>query len=471
MRPTPPRGGSLPLLVTLLIITVLLAACRQSGPYQDTIDALQSRALESDLAWTLLESLTTDVGPRMPGTRGDALAVAWAQSRFEALGFDRVRLEPVTFPLWRRGYESARIVAPRVQDLAVTALGGSPGTRGILSLEVAHFPDLAALEAAPADSLAGKVAFISKRMTRSRSGIGYAEAVAGRSRGPFVAAEKGAGALVIRSVGTDNDRLPHTGNISSTQTGPAVPSAAISNPDADLLVAMLERDEPVRMELRLDVGTDGTAQSFNVIGEFDGRDDNGEYVMIGAHLDSWDLGTGAHDDGTGVAITMAAAKLVADLPQRPRRGIRVVLFANEEQGIHGGKAYAQTHADDLASHVIGAESDLGGGRIYQFRSRVRPEAEAAMDELALYLAPLDIPRQLDRPAGGGADIGQMRAIGLPVVDLNHDASRYFDLHHTANDTLAQVNADDLAFNVAAYVTFVYFAAETDTDFGPLPVSE
>ena len=458
-------------LCVALPAAVALSACQPATPHAETIQALQAEALENGLAWELLSSLTTDVGPRMPGTRGDALGVAWAEAQFDRLGFDRVRKEKVTFPLWRRGFEQARVVLPRVQDFAVTALGGSPSTGGIVSADVVHFPDLAALEAAEPGSLAGKIAFISTRMERSRSGRDYSRVVAGRSEGPFVAAEKGAEALIIRSVGTDNDRLPHTGNISTSRGGTAVPSAAISNPDADLLVSMLERNDRVRMELRLDVGFAGEAESYNVIGEFDGRADNGEYVMIGAHLDSWDLGTGAHDDGAGVAITLAAAKLVADLPQRPRRGIRVVLFANEEQGIFGGKAYAEAHGDDLASHVIGAESDLGAGRIYQFRSRVRPEAEDAMDELARYLAPLDIPRQLDRPAFGGADIGQMARLGLPVVDLNHDASRYFDLHHTANDVLAQVDPDDLAFNVAAYVSFVYFAAETDAVFGPLEVSE
>jgi Zn-dependent M28 family amino/carboxypeptidase len=458
-------------LFVALPAAVVLAACQPATPHTETINQLQTEALESELAWELLTSLTTDVGPRMPGTRGDALGVAWAEAQFERLGFDRVRKEKVTFPLWRRGFEQARVVLPRVQEFAVTALGGSPSTEGIVSAEVVHFPDLAALEAASPGSLDGKIAFLSTRMERSRSGRDYSRVVAGRSQGPFIAAEKGAKALVIRSVGTDNDRLPHTGNISTSRSGPLVPSAAISNPDADLLVSMLERNDSVRMELRLDVGFSGEAESYNVIGEFDGREDNGEYVMIGAHLDSWDLGTGAHDDGAGVAVTLAAARLVADLPERPRRGIRVVLFANEEQGIYGGKAYAEVHADDLASHVIGAEADLGAGRIYQFRSRVRPEAEEAMDELARYLAPLEIPRQLDRPAFGGADIGQMARIGLPVVDLNHDASRYFDLHHTANDVLAQVNPDDVAFNVAAYVSFVYFTAETDAVFGPLAVSE
>ncbi len=448
----------------------VLAACGPNLPHQETIEGLQARALDDPLAWGLLSSLTTDVGPRMPGTRGDVLGVEWAKARMAALGFDRVRTEPVRFPLWRRGLEQARLVAPRVQDLAVTALGGSPGTRGVINAQVVHFADLAALEAAAPGSLQGRIAFISKRMERSRGGAGYAEAVPGRTRGPFVAAEKGARALVIRSIGTSTDRLPHTGTVSTSEDGTPVPAAAISNPDADLLVAMLEQGETVRLELRLDVGFSGTAESHNVIGEFDGREDTGEYVTIGAHLDSWDLGTGAHDDGTGVAITLAAAKLVADLPQRPRRGIRVILFANEEQGIHGAKSYAERHAGDLASHVIGAESDLGGGRIYQFRSNVRPEDEPAMDQLARYLSPLGIPRQLDQPAGGGADIGQLRRLGMPVVDLSHDATDYFDLHHTANDTLAKVDAQDLAFNVAAWVTFVYFAAETDRGFGPIDPS-
>ena len=196
-------------LLAALPAALVLAACQPATPHAETINQLQAEALESELAWELLTSLTTDVGPRMPGTRGDALGVAWAEAQFERLGFDRVRKEKVTFPLWRRGFEQARVVLPRVQDFAVTALGGSPGTEGIVSAEVVHFPDLAALEAAAPGSLEGKIAFISTRMERSRSGRDYSRVVAGRSQGPFVAAEKGAEALVIRSVGTDNDRLPH----------------------------------------------------------------------------------------------------------------------------------------------------------------------------------------------------------------------------------------------------------------------
>ena len=459
--------------LALIFLFCLSAFGAGASEWADTdaerVRQLQSRALSDDTAWMLLESLTTEVGARMPGTPGDALGVAWAKSRLNALGFDRVWTEPVAFPYWERNAESARLVQPRMQELAVTALGGSPGTDGALTAEVVHFEDLAALEAAAPAELAGKIAYIGKRMTRSRDGSGYGETVPGRSRGPFVAASKGALALVIRSVGTDDDRLPHTGTMSTSEPGERVPSAAISNPDADILEGLLRRG-PVSLELNLDCGFKGEATSYNVIGEFAGREGNGEFVAVGGHLDSWDLGTGAVDDGAGVAVTIAAARLVQQLPERPLRGVRVVLFANEEQGIYGAKAYAEKHAAELARHVLGAEADLGSGRIFRFRSRVAAEAEARVALLEQWLAPLRIPWQRDQPAWGGADFGQMRRLGMPVIDLNHDASQYFDLHHSANDTLDKVNPSDLQFNVAAYATLIYWAAETQVAFGPVAPS-
>lgn len=454
-------------LSVLLLLSVTAAMADPRDEKSQRVEELQAAALQDDLAWDLLSSLTTDVGPRMAGSPGDALAVAWAQEQMQRLGFDRVWLEPVEFPLWLRRSETAAMTAPRKQELAVTALGGSPATNGVISAPVVHFADLCGLEAADPALLAGKIAFISARMEASQSGDGYGRVVPGRSKGPFVAARKGAVALVIRSVGSDNNRLPHTGNISSSEEGQAVPSAAISSPDADLLLALIEKGETVELDIELDVGFDGMATSYNVIGEFDGNEAGAGFIIVGGHLDSWDLGSGAHDDGAGVAITMAAARRVADLSPRPRRGTRVVLFANEEQGVFGGKAYAAAHAGDLDEHVLGAESDLGGDRIYQFRTRVSEAAEPAMDELAALLAPLGIPRETDKLAGGGADIGQMRKLGMPVVDLDHDATRYFDYHHTANDTLDKVDPEDLRFNVAAYVTFIYFAAESSVVFGPV----
>ncbi|MGD2128480.1 MAG: M28 family peptidase [Lysobacterales bacterium] len=452
---------------TLLTVSPATPASAAPEAARATVEALQARALEDGLAWRLLSSLTTDVGPRMAGSPGDAKAVAWAQQQMKRLGFDRVWAEPVSFPRWERRSETASIQAPRFQPLAVTALGGSPATHGRLEAEVVRFASLADLEAASADDVTGKIVFIDGRMERGATGESYGEVVPQRGKGPYVAREKGATALIIRSVGTDNNRLAHTGAMSKTEGRGPVPSAAISNPDADLLDAMLAEGQAVVVSLELDCGFDGEATSYNVIGEFAGSDPDAGFVLVGGHLDSWDLGTGAIDDGTGVSITMAASRLVADVKPRPRRGIRVVLFANEEQGVYGGRAYAAAHAEELSRHVIGAESDLGGGRIYQFRSRTGESAEPALEELAELLEPLGIPRVLEPQAYGGADVGQMMKLGMPAIDLDHDATRYFDYHHTANDTLDKVTPEDLRFNVAAYVTFLWFAANTEAAFGPL----
>jgi hypothetical protein len=460
-------------LLAAVCLAALLTGCRDSGldpELRRTVDDLQDAALEDDTAWNLLEDLTSGVGPRMAGTEGDARAVAWARRAMNELGFDRVWLEHVSFPLWYRRGESARIVGPEPGDLDITALGGSPSTGGVLEAEVVHFENLEALASADPGMVEGKIAFISERMPGSRDGSGYGKTVRQRSKGPFVAARKGAAALLIRSVGTGED-APHTGMISGSEEGEPVPSAALSNRDSDRLVTLMSSGVAVRVVLELDCGFDGLGTSQNVIGEFLGSGDSDRFVVVGGHLDSWDLGTGAVDDGAGVAITMAAARLVAGLSERPARGIRVVLFANEEQGIHGGKAYAAAHRAELYQHVLGAESDLGSGRIYQFRSRALPEADAAIGQLAGLLEPLGVPWVRDRPAGGGADLGQMRKLGMPVLDFNQDASRYFDLHHTRNDVLENVEAADLRFNVAVYASFIYWAAATDTRFGPVDPSE
>lgn len=443
-------------------------ADRDSG---QVVEQLQADALSSDLAWELTASLTSEVGPRMGGTEADKRAVQWAVDKMHHLGFERVWTEPVTFPRWLRNSESAEILTPGPQGLAITAIGGSPATAGPLEGEVVQFDTLEALEAANSEEVQGKIVFLSTRMRKTRGGKGYGETVVNRSRGSFVAASKGATALLIRSVGTDSDRLPHTGMMSGSEPGERVPTAAVSNPDADNLMILLSGRAPVTIRLNLDVGFDGEATSYNVVGEFGGSEGLKKHILLGAHLDSWDLGTGAVDDGAGVAIVLATARLVADLSPRPRHGTRVVLYANEEQGVYGGKAYAKLHEQELNSAIIGAESDLGADRIYRFRTRVLPKAEPSIALLEKHLKNLDIERENCELASGGADVGQMRKLGLPVIDLNQDASRYFDLHHTANDTLDKVNPEHLRQNLAAWVTLAYITANSPVEFGPVEPSE
>jgi carboxypeptidase Q len=421
---------------------------------------LREQALADDTAWKVVESLTTEVGPRLAGSEADARAVEWAKAKFRELGYDKVWTEPVTFPKWERRSERAEVLGPHSQALAVTALGGSPG--GTVEAELVRFADLAALEAAPAGSLAGKIAFVDYRMARARDGSGYGPGSRVRSRGPSTAIGKGAIAFVMRSAGTDSHRNPHTGMTRFDEGLTPIPAAALSAPDADQLARLAMRG-PVRIRLAIDAGWTGEYTSQNVIGEITGRSRRDEVVLIGGHLDSWDLGTGAVDDGAGVAITMAAGHLIGRLRQRPARTIRVVAFANEEQGLHGGKAYAEHHAGGVARHQIVAESDFGAGRIYAFNTSAPAHARAATARIAEALAPLGIVPS-DK-GGPGPDVGPIAARGAAWAWLGQDGSDYFDLHHTPDDTLDKIDPQALAQNAAAYAVFAFLAADADGGFG------
>lgn len=427
---------------------------------------LRETALASSLAWDITESLTTEVGPRLAGSEADARAVEWAKAKFAELGFDRVWTEPVTFPKWVRRSERAEVLGANAQPLALTALGGSPA--GTIEAEVVRFADLAALEAAPAGSLAGRIAFVDYRMERARDGSGYGPGSRVRSRGPSAAIRAGAAGFLMRSAGTDSHRNPHTGITRFDEGLEPVPSAALAVPDADQLARLLARG-PVRLRLALDCGWDGEYTSQNVIGEITGASRPDEIVLIGGHLDSWDLGTGAVDDAAGVGITMSAAVHIARLPQRPARSIRVVAFANEEQGLHGGFAYADQHAGDVARHQLVAESDFGAGRIYGFGTGAPAHAKSAEARIAEALAPLGIEHMPGEGSPGPDVIGIARK-GATWAWLGQDGSDYFDLHHTPDDTLDKIDPEALAQNAAAYAVFAYLAADADGDFGSAPVA-
>ncbi|MEL1265918.1 M28 family peptidase [Pseudoxanthomonas putridarboris] len=426
-----------------------------------TAATLREQALADDTGWKVVESLTTEVGPRLAGSEADAKAVAWAQAKFKALGFDKVWLEPVTFPKWERRSESAAVLGAHAQPLTVTALGGSPA--GTVEAEIVRFTDLAALEAAPEGSLAGKIAFIDYQMKAARDGSDYRNGGAIRSKGPSAAIRKGAIAFLMRSAGTDHHRVAHTGLTRFDDGLTPVPSASLTIPDADQLARLLARG-PVRVKLALDCGWDGEYTSQNVIGEITGRSLPKDVVVIGAHLDSWDLGTGAIDDGAGIGITMAAGHLIGQLKQAPKRTIRVIAFANEEQGLLGGKAYAEKHLADIARHQIAAESDFGAGRIYAFNTGAPDYARKATEQIAQALAPLGI-EYAPGEGGAGPDISPFAAKGLAWAWLAQDGSDYFHLHHNADDTLDKIDPAALAQNVAAYAVFAYLAAEADGDFG------
>jgi Zn-dependent M28 family amino/carboxypeptidase len=432
---------------------------------QDTAVSLRDAALKGTKAWSHLSSLTTEIGPRPAGSAGDRRAVAWAVRTLQGLGFSNVHTEKVTVQHWVRGEEAGEITAPYPQRVALAALGGSIGTpaAGIEApvVEVASLGDLEHFDAA---KVKGKIVFFNTTTDRTRDGSGYGRTVPVRAQGPSRAAKLGAVAVVVRSIGTDSNRLPHTGGLRYDASVTKIPAAALSGPDADLLAAEIAGGKPVRFRLRLGARTLAPAESANVIGEIPGREKPEEIVLLGAHLDSWDLGTGAIDDGAGCAIVVEAARRIGELKPRPRRTLRVVLFANEELGLSGAEAYAKAHAEELPRHVLALESDLGSGRVWLVESRVAVESMGWVRELARLVHPIGAVSGTNQ-AEGGPDLGPLLRAGVPTVSLTQDATAYFDFHHTANDTLDKANARDLDYNVAAWSAVVYAAAELPGDFG------
>jgi carboxypeptidase Q len=438
--------------------------------------AMAGAATDGSRAYDIVESLTTEIGERLAGTPPAEQAVEWAKAKFKAFGYDKVYTEPVTFEMWTRGHEDASVVSPYPQHLAITALGHSIGTSGPLAGDVVEFASLDALKAAKPGTLDGKIAYISFRMQRTKDGSGYGPAVMARVAGPSIAGKLGAKALLIRSIGTDHERMPHTGILEYSADAPKIPAAALSNSDADLLSNMIRRGAPVRVKIELGGEMHGTVTSYNVIGEITGRTRPDEVVTIGGHLDSWDLGTGAIDDGAGVAITMAAGALLHQLHIRPDRTVRVIAYMDEEAGSFGGKAYADAHLPQLKKNQLGAESDFGAARIYALHAGVKDSAWPVIEQIGQVLAPLGIVTERNAAdADAGPDTGEFAAKGMAWAQLAQDGTDYFDWHHTANDTLDKIDPKALDQQVAAYAVLAYLAAEARDSMGsgemPLPKPE
>ena len=416
------------------------------------VAALRDHALDNDhYAWDITEGLTTEVGQRLAATEAEARARDWAVKRLTAMGFSNVRIEPFTMPVWTRGAESAEILSPFPQKLAIAALGysGSTGPAGVTG-EIAYFETVDALRLAPDSAVRGKIVFIDHHMAPAQDGSGYGQFGAPRRQGPTIASLKGAIGIVIRSIGTDHHRNPHTGVQYFTDGAKPIPAGALSVPDSEQLIRVLKRSKPVTMRLTLVSEKSEGAQSGNVIAEVPGRDPRAPVLLVGGHLDSWDLGTGAIDDAAGVAIVTAAAKHIMDAG-RPLRTIRVVWFGAEEPGGLGGEAYAKAHGHE--PHAIAAESDFGADRIWRFSSQLMKTDPAAYAQLAAALAPLGITKN-DEGKADGTDVEPTIKAGAPWISLNQDGTRYFDYHHTADDTLDKVDPAQLRQNVAAWTAML-----------------
>jgi Zn-dependent M28 family amino/carboxypeptidase len=441
------------------LVFCLTACLATSAATADPVTAarLRDQALKDDTAWSILESLTTEIGPRPAGSPAAARARDWGVAKLTALGFSNVHVEPFAKQAWARGAESGEITGPYPQKLALIGLGRSaPTPKGGLTAQVVVFATLADLKAAPADCCTGKIVLVNQPMTRTQGVEGYATAGAARYA-TGEAARRRAVAYLVRSISTSTNRSPHTG--ATNQGDKAIPAAALGVPDAELIANMAKRG-PVTVHLVLESRmVDATA--WNVSGDLPGSDPAAGTIVIGGHLDSWDPGTGAIDDAAGIAITAAAAKLVGATPHR--RTIRVVLWGSEETG-GSGAAYLAAHKSELSTIAIAGESDLGADAIYSLQ--LPKDAWDAPDiaPLESILAPLKVMAIRQPADDGGSDVEDIHGAGVPVLALSQDASHYFDYHHSADDTLAIIDPVQLRQNVAAWAATLSILADTSHDF-------
>ena len=437
-------------------------------PVLEQAEILRDQALQDGTAYDYLERLTTEIGPRLAGTAEEARARDWSVAALKGLGFSAksIRIEPFDMQTWVRGQETAAIIAPYPQPLVITALGNS-GSTGDTPLvgEVVVFETIDAVEQLPAKALRGKIAYVGHAMGKTQDGSSYSYFGKARFNGPSIAASKGAAGYMLRSIGTHSHRLPHTGGTKWEDGQPWIPAVALSPPDADQIERIAARGEALRVSMTVTPRVIGTTRSANIIVDIPGTDLADEIIITGGHLDSWDLGTGAIDDGAGVAITTAAVNLIRQSGKRPRRTIRLVQWGAEEVGLLGAKAYAAAHTDTLDQHMLGSESDFGAERVYAIHADVSERGRPVVDAMIRLLAPIGVGEGDKQYVGSsGPDLSPLNDAGLPRFRLVQDGRDYFDLHHTPDDTFDKVDPVALRQNVAAYAVFLWLAANTDVDF-------
>lgn len=469
------------LLVISLFIASAFPARGQQKAYEyspkllDELKQLQKAVLASDYAYTQVAYLSNNIGPRLSGSPQAQRAVEYVAEEMRKVGCD-VKLEKVMVPHWVRGVETGALLqfpgqAPKSeQKIVLTALGGSVATpaEGLTAelVVVNNFDELKALGRA---RVQGRIvlynAIFDERMAmQGESFAAYSQAVGYRGIGASEAARLGAVAALNRSAGGGGMRLPHTGSMVYLPDAPKIPAAAVTAEDADLM-AHLAAQGVVKMRLTLTPQTLPDAESYNVIADLKGSEHPEQVVIVSGHLDSWDLGTGALDDGAGVAVSMAVVKAIRQLGLKPKRTIRVIAWMNEENGLKGGTTYAQNHASQIANHIAAIESDTGAGHPLGFFAHVRASALPMLQPLAAVLMSqgASIVRPVDYSPG--ADISPLDAAGVPTFAPFQDTRTYFNYHHTAADTLDKIVPRELAEN-AAVMTLLAYALASLPD--PLP---
>ncbi len=421
--------------------------------YRETADRLIQAAVADSAAWLRIAELTERFGARFSGTANLERAIDWVLAEMKKDGLQNVRGEPVMVPRWVRGAEAALLTEPRRQALPVLALGGSiatpPGGIEAEVIVVTSWDDLKAKGAAAQ----GKIVLFNVPFTNYGATVQY------RANGAVEAARAGAVASLIRSVTPYSMRTPHTGGMRYDPAVRRIPHAAITTEDADMLARMQARGQRIRVRLSLEARTLADVPSRNVIGEIVGSERPDEIVVMGGHIDSWDVGRGAMDDAGGVVAAWEAVRLMQKLGLRPRRTIRVVGWTNEENGLRGGNAYRDAHRAELGRHVAAIESDAGVFKPSGFGFTGSDSAFAVVRQIGALLE--RIGAGTITRGGGGADIGPIMQLGVPGLGLNVDGTRYFWYHHTDADTVDKLDPHDVALCVATMAVMAYVLADIE----------
>ncbi len=415
-------------------------------------ERLIREAQGNQFAWNRLAELTDTFGNRLSGSDNLARAIVWATAQMKSDGFDNVHTERVMVPRWVRGSESLTIVEPPQHTIPMLGLGGSVSTpaEGLEAdvLVVRTFDDLTQRAA----DAKGKIVLFNAAY------VSYGQTNAYRTGGASAAARVGALAALVRAIGPTGLRTPHTGNMSYAEGAPRIPTAAVSAEDAERMQRLADRGVRIRVRLEMAARVEADVESFNVVGEIRGSELPEEVVLVGGHFDSWDVGTGASDDGVGCVVTWEAARLMKKLGIRPRRTLRVVLFTNEENGLRGANAYRDAHLKEAEQHVLAIESDSGVFAPSRLGFTGSDDAIKMMREIAALLAPLGL--QDIGAGGGGADIGPIATAGkVPMLAYQGDATRYFTIHHTPADTIDRIAPEEVSKAAAAIAVIAYVAAD------------
>jgi carboxypeptidase Q len=427
------------------------AAQTLADRYRDAASRIIARALRDSAAWNRVAVMTETFGNRFSGSESLERAIDWTLAQMRSDGLDNVRGEPVMVPRWVRGTESVEMIAPRRQALPMLGLGGSVATpsQGITAdvMVVTSYDDLRARSS----EARGRIVLFNVPFTV------YGQTVAYRSGGAVAAARAGAVASLVRSVGPFSMRTPHTGGMAYNDSVAKIPHAAITSEDADMIARMVARGERVTVTLRMSAQVLPDAQSRNAIAELRGTTSPDEVVVMGGHIDSWDVGRGAMDDAGGVVAAWEAIRILKELGLRPRRTIRVVGWTNEENGLRGGNAYRDAHRGTLDRHVAAIESDAGVFKPQGFGFTGSDSAFAIVQQIGTLLSQIGSGSILR--GGGGADIGPIMALGVPGLGLNVDGTRYFWYHHTDADTVDKLDPHDVALCVATMAVMAYVLAD------------